>query len=72
MQEELFDTTKSMTLEDAEVDLRLTKQTVRKYVDELASAGLIEFVGKRPLKFRASEALRARMGVGTIPMKEDF
>lgn len=72
MQEELFDTTKSMTLEDAEVDLRLTKQTVRKYVDELASAGLIEFVGKRPLKFRASEALRARMGVGAIPMKEDF
>lgn len=72
MQEELFDTTKSMTLEDAETDLRLTKQTVRKYVDELASAGLIEFVGRRPIKFRASEALRARMGVGAIPMKEDF
>ena len=72
MQEELFDTTKSMTLEDAEADLRLTKQTVRKYVDELASAGLIEFVGRRPIKFRASEALRARMGVGAIPMKEDF
>lgn len=72
MQEELFDTTKSMTLEDAEVDLELTKQTVRKYVDELVSAGLIELVGKRPLKFRASEALRARMGVGAIPTKEDF
>lgn len=72
MQEELFDTTKSMTLEDAETDLRLTKQTVRKYVDELASAGLIEFVGRRPIKFRASEALRVRMGVGAIPMKEDF
>ena len=72
MQEELFDTTKSMTLEDAEADLELTKQTVRKYVDELASAGLIELVGKRPLKFRTSEALRARMGVGAIPTKEDF
>ena len=36
MQEELFDTTKSMTLEDAGGDLMLTKQTIRKYVDELA------------------------------------
>lgn len=61
MQEELFDTTKSMTLEDAEVDLRLTKQTVRKYVDELASASLIEFTGRRPLRFRASGALRTRI-----------
>lgn len=67
MQEELFGTTKSMTLEDAEGGLGLTKQTVRKYVNELASADLIEFVGRRPLKFRTSEALRARMGVGAVP-----
>ena len=58
MQEELFDTTKSMTLEDAGGDLMLTKQTIRKYVDELAGASLIEFTGRRPLRFRASEALR--------------
>ena len=63
MQEELFDTTKSMTLNDAAVDLKLTKQSVRKYVEELTGAGLIEFVGERPLRFRAAEPLRIRMGV---------
>lgn len=61
MQEELFDTTKSMTLEDAGGDLMLTKQTIRKYVDELAGASLIEFTGRRPLRFRASETLRTRI-----------
>lgn len=61
MQEELFDTTKSMTLEDAGGDLILTKQTIRKYVDELAGASLIEFTGRRPLRFRASGALRTRI-----------
>lgn len=61
MQEELFDTTKSMTLEDAGGDLMLTKQTIRKYVDELAGASLIEFTGRRPLRFRASGALRTRI-----------
>lgn len=61
MQEELFDTTKSMTLEDAGGDLMLTKQTIRKYVDELAGASLIEFTGRRPLRFRSSEALRTRI-----------
>ena len=58
---ELFDTTKSMTLEDAGGDLMLTKQTIRKYVDELSGASLIEFTGRRPLRFRASEALRTRI-----------
>lgn len=61
MQEELFDTTKSMTLKDAGGDLMLTKQTIRKYVDELAGASLIEFTGRRPLRFRASGALRTRI-----------
>ena len=61
MQEELFDTTKSMTLEDAGGALMLTKQTIRKYVDELAGASLIEFTGRRPLRFRASGALRTRI-----------
>lgn len=39
----------------------LTKQTIRKYVDELAGASLIEFTGRRPLRFRASGALRTRI-----------
>ncbi|ETY71260.1 cell division protein Fic [Bifidobacterium moukalabense DSM 27321] len=63
MQEELFDTTKSMTLEEAGADLMLTKQTMRKYVEELDRAGLIEFTGRRPLRFGASESLRGKMGV---------
>lgn len=67
MQEELFDTTKSMTLDEAGIHLMLTKQSARKYVHELEEAGLIEFVGKRPLRFRASESLRARMGMGGEP-----
>ena len=71
MQEELFDTTKSMTLEEAGGHLLLTKQSARKYVHELEETGLIEFVGKRPLRFRASESLRARMGVGGDPGPDD-
>ncbi len=63
IQEELFDTTRSMTLEDACKDLKLTKQSVRKYVEELANAELIEFVKKRPLRFKVSEPLRVRMGI---------
>lgn len=69
MQEELFDTTKSMTLDEAGIHLMLTKQSARKYVHELEEAGLIEFVGKRPLRFRASESLRARMGMGGEPVR---
>ena len=63
MQEELFDTTKSLTLDDVVADLMLTKQTVRKYVEELDQAGLIKFVGRRPLRFEASETLREKMGI---------
>ena len=63
MQEELFDTAKSMTLEDAGGNFALTKQTVRKYVEELDRAELIEFVGRRPLRFEASETLREKMGI---------
>lgn len=71
MQEELFDTTKSMTLDEAGIHLMLTKQSARKYVHELEEAGLIEFAGKRPLRFRASESLRARMGMGGEPEPDD-
>ncbi|NMM93157.1 Fic family protein [Bifidobacterium oedipodis] len=63
MQEELFDTHTSMTLDEASENLAVTKQTVRKYVEELTDAGLITFAGRRPLKFQASDALRMQMGV---------
>ena len=57
MQEELFDTYKAVSLEDAAANLHLSKQSARKYVDELARAGLITFAGRRPLRMRASQAL---------------
>lgn len=63
MQEELFDTSRSMTLEDAASDLRLSKQSARKYVEELHEAGLVEFTGRRPLRLAASETLRKAMGL---------
>lgn len=62
MQEELFDSMKTVTLEDAAQHLNLSKQSVRKYVTELDRAGLIAFTGRRPLRFRASPGLRQRMG----------
>ena len=65
MQEELFDTARSMTLEDAASDLRLGKQSARRYVEELHKAGLVEFTGRRPLRFAASETLRRAMGLET-------
>ena len=58
MQEELFDSRRSVTLEDAAKHLALTKQSARKYVAELADAGLVDFAGKRPLRLRASAPLR--------------
>ena len=36
-------------------------KAIRKYVDELAGESLIEFTGRRPLRFRASGALRTRI-----------
>lgn len=61
MQTELFDSTKSLTLSDAASRLGLSKQSARKYLDELLDAGLVRFSGKRPLKVRASDSLRERL-----------
>lgn len=55
VQEALFDSAASVSLEAAADYLQVTKQSARKYVQELDSAGLIVFVSKRPLRFRASE-----------------
>ncbi|NEG89953.1 Fic family protein [Bifidobacterium aerophilum] len=65
VQEELFDSFKSMSLDDAANHLRLSKQSARKYVGELLNAGLVEQSGKRPLMIRASEPLRGILTSGT-------
>ena len=62
--EEMFDSTKSMTLNDAAYHIRLSKQSARKYVGELMDAGLVIQSGKRPLKIRASESLKDILEAG--------
>ena len=64
VQEELFDSYKSVSLEDAAALLGLSKQSARKYVGELLDVGLVERSGGRPLKVRASESLRAILTSG--------
>ncbi|TPF92183.1 cell division protein Fic [Bifidobacterium sp. UTBIF-68] len=64
IQEEMFDSSKSMTLDDAAYHIGLSKQSARKYVGELMSAGLVTQSGKRPLKIRASESLRGILETG--------
>lgn len=64
IQEEMFDSTKSMTLNDAAYHIRLSKQSARKYVGELMDAGLAIQSGKRPLKIRASESLKGILEAG--------
>ena len=64
IQEEMFDSTKSMTLNDAAYHIRLSKQSARKYVGELMDAGLVIQSGKRPLKIRASESLKDILEAG--------
>lgn len=54
MQEQLFDSRTSASLEDAADHLRLSKQSARKYVDELSQHSLIDFAHRRPLRFKAS------------------
>lgn len=54
MQEQLFDSRTSVSLEEAADHLKLSKQSARKYVDELSQHSLIDFVHHRPLRFKAS------------------
>ncbi|MBW3087841.1 Fic family protein [Bifidobacterium sp. 82T24] len=65
IQEEMFDSTKSMTLNDAAYHIRLSKQSARKYIEELLEAGLVVQSGKRPLKIRASASLKSIFETGT-------
>ncbi|NMM99491.1 cell division protein Fic [Bifidobacterium sp. DSM 109958] len=64
IQEELFDSSKSMTLDDAAYHIKLSKQSARKYVEELLDAGLVVRSGKRPLTIRASDSLRGILEAG--------
>ena len=64
IQEEMFDSSKSMTLDDAAYHIGLSKQSARKYVGELLDMGLVIQSGKRPLKIRASELLKDILKTG--------
>ncbi|MBT1166715.1 Fic family protein [Bifidobacterium simiarum] len=70
IQEEMFDSSKSMTLDDAAYQIGLSKQSARKYVGELLNAGLAVQVGKRPLRIRASESLRGPLETGIIERRK--
>ncbi|MCH9275529.1 Fic family protein [Bifidobacterium amazonense] len=61
MQEELFDSAKYISLDDAAYHLKLSKQSARKYVGELLDAGLVIRTGTRPMKVQASEQLKASL-----------
>lgn len=58
IQEELFDSSKSMSLDEVAHHIGLSKQSARKYVEELLAAGLVVQTGKRPLKIQVSKSLR--------------
>ena len=65
IQDELFDSFKSMSLDDAADQIGLSKQSARTYVGELLDAGLAVQSGKRPLRIQASEAVKhPLMGTG--------
>lgn len=61
MLERLFDPARTLTLDELSEQLELSKQSVRKYVAELDSAGLVSFPGRRPLKLQSSSALTYKM-----------
>lgn len=64
IQEELFDSRKSVSLDDAAGMIGLSKQSARKYVGELLDAGLVVQSGKRPLRIRASSSLAGMLATG--------
>lgn len=64
IQEEMFDSTESMSLDDAARQIGLSKQSVRTYVGEILDAGLVVQSGKRPLKIRTSESLKSILSTG--------
>lgn len=65
IQEELFDSSKSMSLDDAAHLIGLSKQSARKCVEELLVEGLVVQAGKRPLKIQSSESLKSILALGS-------
>ena len=55
-----------VSLEDASRCIRLTKQSARFYINELYSAGFINYVGKRPLKITVSDKFRTVIDTGQM------
>ena len=64
IQEELFDSSKSMSLDEVAQHIGLSKQSARKYVEELLAAGLVVQTGKRPLKIQVAKSLRNVLATG--------
>lgn len=64
IQEELFDSSKSMSLDEVAHHIGLSKQSARKYVEELLAAGLVVQTGKRPLKIQVAKSLRNVLATG--------
>ncbi|WP_370610559.1 hypothetical protein [Bifidobacterium longum] len=64
IQEEMFDSTESMSLDAAARQIGLSKQSARTYVGEILDAGLVVQSGKRPLKIRTSESLKSILSTG--------
>lgn len=64
IQEKMFDSTESMSLDDAARQIGLSKQSARTYVGEILDAGLVVQSGKRPLKIRTSESLKSILSTG--------
>ena len=66
IQEELFDSSGAMSLDGTAYQLRLFKQSMRKYVEELLDAGLVVQAEKRPMKMRVSESMQRVLGMGAL------
>lgn len=64
IQEEMFDSTESMSLDDAARQIGLSKQSARTYVGEILDAGFVVQSGKRPLKIQTSESLKSILSTG--------
>ncbi|PJM76982.1 Fic family protein [Bifidobacterium felsineum] len=63
VQEELFDSSKYLSLDDAAYHLGLSKQSARKYIGELLDAGLAARTSARPMKVQASGRLREALSI---------
>lgn len=60
----MFDSTESMSLDDAARQIGLSKQSARTYVGEILDAGLVVQSGRRPLKIQTSESLKSILSTG--------